>query len=72
MQKKLKRSLGLDKGGVQVVRCGEIERHAWKKQKTTTSERRLSRKQLEEGDRQSVNSVSQHRPRRRNISQPLR
>lgn len=42
MQKKLKRSLGLDKGGSQAVKCGVIERHMWKKQNTTKTERGLS------------------------------
>lgn len=62
----------MDKGDFQDVQCGVIERHMWKKQKTTKSERPLSYKQLEEGDRQSVSSVSQRRLRRRYISKPLR
>ena len=56
-------------GGFQV---GLTKRHTWKKQKTARRERCHWCERLEEGDRKSVNSVSQRGSRRQQISEPLR
>lgn len=38
LKRKKKKWLGLDEGDFQVVQCGILERHIWKKQKTTKSD----------------------------------